>query len=335
MIKGREQMIFTIDRIQYSKRLDHYFVFEFLEIKDLNRLLNMNSQNAKNHSQLFWQKLYEQVNVPTREKLEFLRNWDKKITRIFIIYQKGIDAYIKIVIKPEGCEWNVLSFNHLQQWFKKINNMDQDIFSRSKGLGVSRDENVDRYVNHLLRELYKDPHFIDDNGLELTKALLDLDWTNAIDFDMFQYIPSTNEYIIYEFLKRDSRFIDNIQAHPMRYSWTGKYRDNKQKYIAFWRAKQFFNAKLYLINYSDNMNEKISIIEVVQLDEKVGFIEENKYVMSRNVFLGWLKDMNNYQKRHNNYLADFKSVKYDHQFFSKYRNKKFDYDKIYGNEFSR
>ncbi|MCM3585002.1 hypothetical protein M3182_04480 [Mesobacillus maritimus] len=330
-------MIYTIDRVQYSRLQNKYYVFEFLEIQEINNLLNHNGRTVKFQDSMwfrgFWIELYKMVKEPVKEKLEFLQNWDTNATRIFVLYQKGINTFIKIEIEPGRYNCDVGTFNDLQQWFRALNNIDGD--SYSKGLGVSRDLNVDKYVNGLLCQLYNDAQFADDNGLELTKALLNGDSTKAIDFDLFQYIPSTKEVIIYEFLKRESPYIDNISAHPMRYSWTGKIKDNKQKYISFWKAKQYLNARLFLISYSDNYNEKVSIMEVMSLDENSGFVEENKYVMSQNVFLGWLKDMNNYQKGHNDYFSDFKYIKYDNAFFEKYHSNKFDYNKQYGKEFRR
>lgn len=325
-------MIFSIDRVQYSRTLDKYFIFEFLQISNIKELLTPDGNIIFHGNWKFWDKLYGMVIEPVKEKLVFLMNWSTNATKIFIIYQKNIDVFIKIEMDLLNYQCSVMNFKLLKQWFRHLNNIDGDIYS-SKPLGSSRDLNVDNYVIGLLRHLYCDNKFIDDNGLELTKKLLSGDSTTAIDFDLFQYIPSTNEYIIYEFLKRDSNYVNNITAHPMRYSWTEKDKNNKQKFISFWKAKNYFNARLFLINYSNNFDEKVSIIEVIALDENIGFIEERKYVMSQNIFIAWLKDMYNYKKNHNDYLSDFKCVNYDYDFFKKYHSKKFDFDKQYGKEF--
>lgn len=94
----------------------------------------------------------------------------------------------------------ILTFDQLQQWFRGVNNIDGQ--SNSKGLGAARNTNIDSYVNGLLQSIYNDNQFQDDNGLVLTKNLLNGDTTKGFDLDLFQYIPSTNEYVIYEFLKR-------------------------------------------------------------------------------------------------------------------------------------
>src|SRR5699024_4508641 len=146
-------------------------------------------------------------------------------------------------------------------------------------------------------------------------SLLGSDSTKGFDLDLFQFISSTNEYIIYEFLKRENNFINNIQAHPMRYSWTGKSNDNKQKFISLWKTKEYFNGKLLMISYSVESNERISIIEILDLDVDQGILAERKYSMSRNVFLGWLKDMNQYAATQKKYFIDFKFKEYDEDFF--------------------
>jgi len=325
-------VIFGIDRVQYSKSEDKFYVYEFMEIPNLGVFL---SPAGTFISDKFWEKLYEMITELEINKIIQLFRLKKEVVKNYIFYQQGIDKYVRIQVVLENATGVVMSFNDLQQWFRDLNNTDDEVQTSSKGLGTVRASNEDNYVNGLLQSLYSNNSFKDDNGLELTKRLLNGDTTKGFDFDLFQYIPSTNEYIIYEFLKRDFPYIDNIQAHPMRYSWTGKTNDNKQKYISLWKAKEYLNARFFLVSYSDNINEKVSIIEVLALDEDTGFVEENKYVMSQNVFHGWLKDMNTYQKDHNDYLSDFKSENYNQEFFEKYQKLKFDNDKKYGEVFKR
>ncbi|HEY4543555.1 MAG TPA: hypothetical protein VIG40_02830, partial [Tissierellaceae bacterium] len=221
-----------------------------------------------------------------------------------------------------------LDFTSLQEWFRNMNAIN--LKNTSKGLGVVRSNNQDYYVNGLLQNLYNDNQFQDDNGLELTKHLLAGDTTKGFDLDLFQYIPSTKQFIIYEFLKRENKYINNIQAHPMRYSWTGKTSDNKQKFISLWNLKEHLNARLVLVNYSDNPREKISLIEVLAMDPNNGITAENKYTMSRNLFQSWLSDMANYQSDNPDYFSDFKCIHYGYDFFNNFRVNK----KRYGEEFS-
>lgn len=320
-------MLFTIDRVQYAKKHQKYYFYEFMEVNNIYGLLDGNGKLLK--PSLIWQAVYNMTTEVEKEKIEFLKSRNEYI-RVFIFYQEGLNTFIKIELDPFnnkifGDVWN---FVELQDWFRKLNNIDGQ--NNSKGLGSARDSNVDSYVNGILQSIYNNNTFEDDNGLELTKQLLDKDTTKGFDLDLFQYVESTNEYVIYEFLKRENQYINNIQAHPMRYSWTNKWNDNKQKYISLWNVSQYLGARLLLINYSDNINEKISIIEITDLDINKGVTAEEKYCMSRNVFLGWLHDMNSYNSQNNNYLSDFIKVEYDQQFFDDFNVNK----KKYGAEFS-
>lgn len=296
-----------------------------MELGNINILL-------KNEEELIppdelWRTLSNTVSETENNKIAFLKSIDSVI-RIFIFYQRGLNKFIRIELNSRGIFADVWSFVELQSWFQWLNNLDGQ--SNSKGLGSVRTTNLDNYVNSLLQSIYEDSQFYDDNGLELAKSLLGSDSTKGFDLDLFQFISSTNEYIIYEFLKRDNQHINNIQAHPMRYCWTGKWNDNKQKFISLWKAKEFFNGKLLLISYSDNSSERISIIEVLDLDIDKGILAEKKYSMSKNVFLGWLKDMNQYTiNNQKNYFIDFKYKEYDEDFFRNFSENK----RNYGNEF--
>ncbi|MEK5104951.1 hypothetical protein MKX83_23700 [Cytobacillus sp. FSL M8-0252] len=320
-------MLYTIDRVQYANTNGHYYFFEFMEVNNINGL-TVNGYELLNQN-LFWEALSAMVSNVEKEKIIFLRNYQQAV-RIFIFYQQGLEKYIRIELNPylNQVSGEILNFNQLQQWFRGLNNIDGQ--SNSKGLGAARNTNIDSYVNGLLQSLYNNSQFQDDNGLVLTKSLLNGDTTKGFDLDLFQYIPSTNEYVIYEFLKRENQHINNIQAHPMRYCWTGGTSDNKQKYISLWNKKQHLNGRLFLINYSDNPNEKISIIEVLSLDATRGITSENKYCMSRIVFLGWLHDMQNYSSNSRDYFSDFKEVHYDQEFFEDFNANK----RNYGTEFS-
>lgn len=318
--------MYTIDRVQFAETYNQYFFFEFMEVENINLLLNNHGQII--HPDYLWSTLFGMVSNIEEQKLILLRDM-QQVNRIFIFYQRGLDTYIKIELTTQGrILGHILSFIELRDWLKWLNNIDGQGYS--KGLGAARDADLDNYVNGLLQSLYEDNQFQDDNGLELTKQLLDGDATKGFDFDLFQFIPSTGEYIIYEFLKRENSYINNIQANPMRYCWTGKWNDNKQKFISLWNAKQFFNGRLFLINYSDDVNEKISIVEILKLDIEKGIMAEKKYCMSKNIFLGWLKDMDRYNSTGVDYLSDFKCVEYDETFFENFNTNK----RTYGTEFT-
>ncbi|MBU6080017.1 hypothetical protein [Allobacillus halotolerans] len=320
-------MLYTIDRVQFAHTNQKYYFFEFMEVTDINMLTIDNQLPTQ---QQFWERLFNMISEVEQKKVNFLLSFQHAI-RVFIFYQRDLNKYIRIELDPFVSKTigAILNFSQLQQWFRGLNNIDGQ--SNSKGLGAARDANIDSYVNGLLKSLYNNDQFQDDNGLILTKDLLNGDSTKGFDLDLFQFVPSTNEYIVYEFLKRENQYINNIKAHPMRYSWTNRWNDNKQKYISLWNISQHLGGRLILVNYSDNLNEKVSLIEVKGLDINKGITAETKYCMSRHVFLGWLHDMNHYSSKNNDYFSDFKKAEYDESFFDNFsENKK----QKYGAEFS-
>lgn len=303
-------MLYTIDRVQFAHTNQKYYFFEFMEVTDINMLTIDNQLPTQ---QQFWERLFNMISEVEQKKVNFLLSFQHAI-RVFIFYQRDLNKYIRIELDPFVSKTigAILNFSQLQQWFRGLNNIDGQ--SNSKGLGAARDANIDSYVNGLLKSLYNNDQFQDDNGLILTKDLLNGDSTKGFDLDLFQFVPSTNEYIVYEFLKRENQYINNIKAHPMRYSWTNRWNDNKQKYISLWNISQHLGGRLILVNYSDNLNEKVSLIEVKGLDINKGITAETKYCMSRHVFLGWLHDMNHYSSKNNDYFSDFKKAEYDESF---------------------
>ncbi|MDE3840431.1 hypothetical protein C0966_13920 [Bacillus methanolicus] len=319
-------MLFSIDRIQYSSKLNQYYIFEFMEV---GNIFNLVRGKALLPQKEFWSTLFGMIDKIEQSKVDFLLKLKINVVKVFIFYQPERNLYIKIELNPflNKNIGHVFTFEQLQIWFRNLNNIDGD--SQSKGLGAARKNNFDQYVNSLLSSLYNISDFQDDNGLDLTKQLLNGDTTKGFDLDLFQYISSTSEFIIYEFLKRENPYINNIQAHPMRYCWSGKPNDNKQKYISLWNLRSFLNGRLLLVNYSDDIYEKISVIEILDLDVNNGILAENKYCMSRNEFLGWLHDMNHYSNQSKDYLSDFKCVHYDREFFKNFNDNK----KRYGSEF--
>lgn len=318
-------MIISLDRVQYSQKNNMYYIFEFLTINNIKDYILLGLNGG-------FEGLIPLLNDYDKVKIDYLRNkMPPGLTIYIIIYEQSVESnYVVLTKKPfNNWQYYVVNFKLLQEWFRTLNNIDSN--GLSKKLASARDSNIDTYINDILINLYDLNTLYDDNGIELTKKLLAGDETKAIDADLFQYVESTNEYIIYEFLKNDTGYLHNIQAHPMRYSWKneGYIGDNKLKYISFWNLKKFFGGKLFLINYSENDDERISIIDVVDLDPKTGFTAEKKYCMSKNVFLAWLKDMHEYNKSHNEYLADFKCVEYTKQFFDNWNTNA----RKYGEEF--
>src|SRR5690625_3702920 len=171
-------MLYTIDRVQYIKTNNRYYVYEFMEVSNIHALILEDDQLPFQNA--FWNTLENLINDVEKSKIEFLKENIQAI-KIFIFYQRKIDKYIKIEINPfsnvtSGCIWD---FVKLQKWFRKLNNIDGD--SSSKGLGAVRDTDVDSYVNGILQSLYNNNQFHDDNGLNYTKNILDNDSTKGLD----------------------------------------------------------------------------------------------------------------------------------------------------------
>ncbi len=307
-------MLFQIDRVQRVEveKDIQYHIFEFIKIIDFEKFKE-NLINGEEGKYKFFSDIdKKKVKYLLKGKLE-------SICKIhIIIYEEGIDKYFLISnenTKVLRCK--EYSFNHISYWFKELNKKSLQK-SESKPLGSAKDDDVDSYVNNIIQSINGYEKYDDDCGIGLTKKLLSSDSTSATDFDLFQYIESTDEYIIYEFLKRENENITNKQAHPMRYCWTNSSKDNKMKFISLWRAKKFFNARLYLINYSDDVNEEISILEVLELDKNKGIRKELKYCLTYNEFIQWLSDMNTYNNKEKDYLKKFKHRIYDSKYFDNF-----------------
>lgn len=319
-------MILNNDRIQTMGASGNYLLFEFLTVNTLHEL-----QKVTHDHQLFMDQLTLQLSAFEKTKIDALLAIEHNTSKMIILYQKHVQDYILYLAYDKEIKIRCCQFDELQLLFQKINGGNMTEFSKKLG-STTKETNEDPYVNTLLKEIHGMDHFSDDNGIELTKKLLGDHATTGFDLDLYQYIESTGEFVFYEFLKRENQYISNIEAHPMRYCWNkANKKDNKKKYISLWRAKQHFGGRLFLINYSDDLNEKVSIIEVLDLDEEKGILKEKKYCLSYNVFVSWLKDMNRYNKPSTDYLADFKEVIYDQSFMTNFHENK----KRYGKEFAR
>lgn len=310
-------MIFGIDRVQFIERSNSYLITEFLEINGLEDIIRKFNERS-----LQLCHVYKLLNKVDSEKLKFLLKYCPNTN--IILYSDDNNEMLKIYYDEK---WLIAkyTFNKLSNEFKEINNSNG---SYSKKLGAAKEDNYDSFINTIIGTLYNIPDYKDDCGLKLTKKLLGTDPTKGFDLDLFQYIPSTKQYIFYEFLKREAKGVSNITAHPMRYCWTGYSMDNRKKFISLWKIAQAYKGKLILINYSDNQDEDISLIEVTNLDENLGIRSEIKYVMNYHEFIGWLNYMNTYNKSNTNYLDHFKSIVYDEEFFDNWKENKHKYGTI-------
>lgn len=130
----------------------------------------------------------------------------------------------------------------------------------------------------------------DTSGFNFVKTVLGDNNTAAVNFDRLQNHP-TKGYIIFELLKcEESQRVTPYTSHPNRY-----WNKNKNKFLALWRAKQDFNATLYLVNYAQqgtaHCNE-VLVIEVLDMDES-GITKETVTKYTFDSFSKWFVKLNN------------------------------------------
>ncbi|MCX7921347.1 MAG: hypothetical protein N3B21_04895 [Clostridia bacterium] len=319
--------LFQLDRIQYSIKHNKYFIFEFYKVESVNIKLDL-YMNLDCLKEAMSEGEFKKYSI-----LHKMTLGNPNVILFYIIYSED-DSDSKVVyeFKDSCIPEKVQQFNNLQdisRWFVAMNNIDGD--SKSKKLGSCTDEDDDESkdgVHRTLTEVAGEDIPYDDSGLDITKKMLGSNTTKGFDFDLFQYIECNNQFIIYEFLKNKTDYVTNYTAHPMRYSWTGGVRDNKQKFVSLWNAAQTFKAKLYLINYSDDCKEGIGVSEVVDLDIDRGFREELKYNLTYEEFIGWMKYMNDYERNIRDYMRDYNSKRkhFTGEFFDDWKGNKKKYN---------
>lgn len=315
-----------IDRVQIKG--DNIYFWEFIEVAE-KEFRNMRKDSVDD--------VFSKFNPRNKNKLSIFETLFFA-NRAFIIYWKVSQEvkYIVISKKKEEDVWkkHVLEYEKLSQWFRKINGATNS--SAAKPLGAVKKENSDGHLMKIMKELYNDSGYNDDSGVELTKKLLNGEKTMGIDIDLFHYMKSTKEFLIFEFLFRDPKqSVTTITSHPMRYAWGFGPTDNRRKFISLWKVKEKLQARLFLVNYSDDMSEKISVMEVLKIDENDGIRGEIKCCMYYNVFVGWLKDLMVYQGDKSDYLSDFECVQYDDSFFVEFNKRKNEYGKHFSEYYER
>lgn len=211
-----------------------------------------------------------------------------------------------------GNESNDFTWNEYMKKFKELNG---GITTPSKSLGSATDKEGDPYVAEILKEIHGIDFSDDDNGLRITKEALEGTPTYGFDFDLFD----DECKCIIEFLKRDNQFVTNLTSHPMR------YLNNKQKFISLYKASRILNSSLYLVNYSNNDDESIAVIEVLNYNVTTGhFIEDCGYQFKdRDQLVEWLKLMNSNALNAKEFLRKLPKEHRTANFWSKYpENKK-------------
>lgn len=130
----------------------------------------------------------------------------------------------------------------------------------------------------------------DTSGFEFVKRTLGDNVTAAVNFDRLQKDPE-NGYIIFEFLKcEENQTVTPYSSHPNRY-----WNKNSSKFLSLWRAKQDFNAILYLVNYAEantKYEDQVLLIEVMDMDEN-GITEETITRHTMKSFSEWYVAVNN------------------------------------------
>jgi hypothetical protein len=273
--------LYKIDRIQYLENegpdaAEEFYIYEFAELDCLS-LQSCIAEFKKRPGRYGADEIIRKYLSPALSaKLAFLYSLMEHhhYTLFIILYDQNHNEFCLIGTGFEKIY--ILSFKKLQQWFLKYNAKG---FSTGKLLGKAQpaEDNHSDFVNTVLNDIGQPVDGHDDCGLKLTQKLLAGTGTKGFDLDLFQYIENTGEYIIFEFLRRMNPYVSNYTAHPMRYSWTGSNSDNQKKFISLWKAKQKFNARLYLVNYSDSSGEEgIGLTEVVGMNDRTGFTGERK-----------------------------------------------------------
>lgn len=283
--------LFWFDRLQYSEVLEKLIIFEFFETDsiNINRITEAtwNSELAK-----------EILDKFTYEKHGLIRRLMISNSSIcyYLIFYTNNDEDKKIVIEYKDihtrCIHEYGNFENLQNWFLEINNIDGDAHSKTLGKVKTSTE----YAKNLLYNYWKsDINADDDQGLEFTKRLLtyknpkgDLieSTTKGFDFDFFIFFEASNSLINMEFALNYKNTKENYVCTPMKYCWgygPPGVPDNQMKYNRLWKATKLLNGEFSILNYSENDND-IGFSIINDLDYNKGFLNETKYIISKNNF---------------------------------------------------
>ena len=70
---------------------------------------------------------------------------------------------------------------------------------------------------------------------------------------------------------------------------------NSQKFISLFRVSEELKATLYLVNYAKagtKHEDKVKVIKVIDIDEKVGITKEQVHEFNRKDFADWFRKLN-------------------------------------------
>lgn len=308
--------LYELDRLQYSEKHKRYRIFEFYSFTEVNF--------SKFTEQCYIKAYLKRNHTKHNLLLRLTRPPYGCLFHVVLYSDKQSEPKIVCDFTSDGITHSLYDFKSLQEWFCDINN---ELEGASKILGkceATGANSKNKSGIPILRRIFKNlPE--DDGGLDITKKLLTSNTTKGFNLDLFTYYEEVDKFVIFEFLKRENRYVTVYTAHPMRYCW-GKSRlgDNTQKFVSLWRAAQFLKAEFFLVNYSDEHDEGVGLINVINIDPDKGFRMEEKYNMTFAQFEEWMLYMNDLQKTGDRFLDKYQYIKktYGEKFFDNWEENK-------------
>ena len=284
-------MIFSIDRLQFvNGKLICYEFFDYQKEAD--------------------NKDYIAKKIKIMESENFCDGF-------YLIQYKQINGLYNDIYIGKISEKNSKTWEDFKNWFNLMNKSNKQNINQSKGLGTATANIGDPYVQTFLKEIYRNDHeyskidfSLDDSGIAITQSALEKNNTYGFDFDLFE----SNSRVVIEFLKRDNNYVTNLTAHPSRYI------KNHQKFASLWLASGrvgLDSPKLYLVNYSEDENEAISLIKIIDFNIECGRIESDTgyKLNNREELLEWLKLLNKDFNESENFLSKKPMEIRDHSFW--------------------
>lgn len=117
----------------------------------------------------------------------------------------------------------------------------------------------------------------EDTCKKFTAECLQGDAIHAIDIDTLYHIDGG--WVIFEYLKCDSRFVNPYTSDPSKYVF------NWRKFCSLWEITKALKGTLFLINYADKEEYKdmVRVMKVKEMDEKMFKVfEKMTYLQLKN-----------------------------------------------------
>lgn len=270
-------MLFTLDSVLFDPKDNKFIIFNFIdEAKLTNR--------STNRSAYAIGSLLSRLSTGNSKKIEVVTaRYNSKNN-----YQDDSNIRVSVNLKDD----ENIKFEEFKKAYLKHSASNKE---NSKQYGAVKVK-PDNYLNHLLSEIYpetysmnktsdKNKYIIDDDmGKPLIRIMLGSGVTHGFDVDIFE----PGKWIVIELLKRENQNVTNLTAHPMRYM-----NKNRKKFISLWTFSKLFDGEFYCINYSDEKNEPLSIIKVVDFDvDSAKFKSDIGYEISEENYHKWLDKLN-------------------------------------------